>query len=134
MCEYFATIGLNLSKKFTANQLSNFKIYTAVSLQIFILLGIVENEVACVIDNIKTNPAPGPDGIPPKFIKMVIIVLVPVLTKLYNKCLEEKCFPDDFKISNVIPILKQLHPKNWVISAYISFKYSIYSLKYLKKY
>ena len=66
------------------------------------LLDIVESEVASAIDNIKTNSAPGPDGIPPKFIKMAKIVLVPVFTKLYNKCLEEECFPDDFKLSHVI--------------------------------
>ena len=64
MCEYFATIGLNLSKKFTTNQLSNFKSYTAASLQSFMQLDIVENEVACAIDNIKTNSAPGPDSLP----------------------------------------------------------------------
>ena len=33
MCKYFSTIGLNLSKKFTANQLSSFKIYIEASLQ-----------------------------------------------------------------------------------------------------
>ena len=116
MSEYFATIGLNLSKKFTTNQLSNFKIYTAASLQSFMLLDIVENEVARAIDNIKTNSAPGSDGIPTKFIKMTKVVLVSVLTKLYNKCLKEECFPDDFKISHAIPIPKTADPKNWVIS------------------
>ena len=60
--------------------------------------------VARAINNIKTNSAPGPDGIPPKFIKMAKAVLVPVLTKLYNKCLKEKCFMDDFKLSHIIPI------------------------------
>ena len=68
------------------------------------LLDIAENEVACAIDNVKTNSAPGPDGIPPKFIKMSKVILVPVLTKLYNKCLEEECFAYDFKLSHVIPI------------------------------
>ena len=97
--KYFATIGLNLSEKLTKNQLSNFKIYTAASLQSLMLLDFVENEVACAIDNIKTNSAPGPDYIPPKFIKMAKVVLAPVLTKLYNKCLKEECFPDDFKLS-----------------------------------
>ena len=47
------------------------------------LLDIVESEVARAIDNIKTNSAPGPDGIPPKFIKIAKVVLVPVFTKLY---------------------------------------------------
>ena len=103
MFEYFVTIGLNLSKKFTINQLSNFKIYTAASLQSFVLLDIVESEVARAIDNIKTNSS-GPNRIPPKFIEMAKVVLVPILTKLYNKCLEEECFPNDFKLSHVIPI------------------------------
>ena len=53
MFEYFVTIGLNLSKKFSTNQLSNFKIYTAASLQSFMLLDIVEGEVAHAINNIK---------------------------------------------------------------------------------
>ena len=75
------------------------------------LLDIVKSEVARSIDNIKTNSAAGPEGITPKFIKMAKVVLVPVLTKLYNKCLEEKCFPDDFKLSHVIPILKTAAPK-----------------------
>ena len=46
MCKYFNTIGLNLSKKFTTNQLSNFKNYTVAFLQSFMLLDIVESEVA----------------------------------------------------------------------------------------
>ena len=69
------------------------------------------NEVSCAIDNIKTKSAPGPDGIPPKLIKMAKAVLVPVLTKLYNKCLKEECFPDDFKLSHVILISKTAAPK-----------------------
>ena len=87
------------------------------------LLDIVEIEVACAIDNIKTNFAPGPDGIPPKFIEMTKIVLVSVLTKLYNKCLKEECFPDDLKLSYVIPIPKLAAPKEYPrFSAYISSK------------
>ena len=111
MCKYFATIGLNLSKNFATNQLSNFKIYTAASLQSLMLLDIVESEIARATKNIKTNSAPGPNGISPKFIKIAKVVLVPVLTKLYNKCLKEECFPDDFKLSHVIPIPKTAAPK-----------------------
>ena len=84
------------------------------------LLDIGESEVARAIDNTKTNSAPGPNGIPPKFIKMTKVVLVPVLTKLHNKCLEKECFPDDFKLSHVIPIHKTAAPKElddfWPIS------------------
>ena len=111
MCKYFATFGLNLSKKFTSNQLSNFKISTASSLQSFMLLDIVKREIARAIDNIKTNFAPGLDGISPKFIKMAKVVSVPVLAKLYNKCLKEECFPDNCKLSYLILIPKTAAPK-----------------------
>ena len=70
------------------------------------LLDIVEREIAHAIDNIKTNSALGPDGISPNFITMAKVVLVNVLSKLYNKCLKEECFPDNFKLNHVIPIPK----------------------------
>ena len=58
------------------------------------------------IDCIKTNSAPAPVGIPAKFIKMVKVFIVPVSTKLYNKCMKEECFSDDFQLIHVIPIPK----------------------------
>ena len=75
------------------------------------LLDIVENEVVRAINNIKTNFAPGPDGISPKFIKMAEVVLIPVRTILYNKGVKEERFPNDFKLSHVIPIPKTAAPK-----------------------
>ena len=53
----------------------------------------------------------GIDGISPKFVKMARVVLTPILTKLYNKCLQQECFPDEFKVGQVIPIPKTLTPK-----------------------
>ena len=46
------------------------------------------------------------DGISPKFVKMARVALAPILTKLYNKCLQQECFPDEFKVGEVIPIPK----------------------------
>ena len=42
---------------------------------------------------------------------MAKVVLVPFLTKLCNKCLIEECFPDDFKLSHVIPIPNTAAPR-----------------------
>ena len=75
------------------------------------LLDIVENKVVCAIDNIKTNSAPTPVGIPPKFINMAKVILALVLTKLYNKCLKEECSLENFKLSHVIPIPTTAAPK-----------------------
>ena len=52
------------------------------------------------------NSASGPNGIVPKFIKMAKVVLVLVFTKLYNECLVEECFLDNFTLSHVISIPK----------------------------
>ena len=30
--------------------------------------------------------------------KMAKVALDPMLTELYNKCLQQECFPDDFKV------------------------------------
>ena len=43
---------------------------------------------------------------------MAKVVLVFVLTKLYNQYLKEECFPDDFNLSHVIPIPKTATPKD----------------------
>ena len=39
------------------------------------------------------------------------VALAPILTKLYNKCLQQECFFDEFKVGQVIPIPKTLTPK-----------------------
>ena len=70
-----------------------------------------ESKVSLAIIDVKSNSAPGIDGISPKFIKMAKVALAPILTKLYNKCLQQECFPDDFKVGQVIPIPKTLAPK-----------------------
>ena len=43
--------------------------------------------------------------------KMAKVALAPIFTKSYNKCLQQKCFPDNFKVGLVIPIPKTLAPK-----------------------
>ena len=41
------------------------------------------------INNIKTQSAPGLDGISPKFMKLSKVVLTTFLTKLFNKCISQ---------------------------------------------
>ena len=80
------------------------------------LQNIVENEVTCIIDNIKTNSALKHDGTPSKCIMMAKAVLVPFLTKIYDKCLKEECFRMILRSAMLFRFLKQLHPKDWAIS------------------
>ena len=64
------------------------------------------------IDNIKTNSAHGINGIPSKFVKMAKCVHVS-FTKLFNICIKEEIFSEEFKIAYVIPITKVSTPKTF---------------------
>ena len=83
-------------------------------MQSFTLHEITESEVSLATSDVKSNSAPGINGISPKFVKMARVVLTPILTKLYIKCLQQECFPDEFKVGQVIPIPKTLTPKELV--------------------
>ena len=50
--------------------------------------------------------APGSDGIPPRFVKLAKTILIPLLTKIFNKCIQHEVFPNAFKTAQVIPIPK----------------------------
>ena len=68
---------------------------------------ISEQDVRDVIKNIKVNKAAGPDGISPRMIKMAGDLIVPSLTKLFNKSLQFKQYPSEWKQASVIPIHKK---------------------------
>ena len=110
MCEYFAKVGSNLSKNNPSN-ISELKIFSKSIMQSFRLHEFTESAVSLAINDVKCNTAPGMNGISPKFVKMAIVALAPILTKLYNKCLQQECFPDEFKVGQVILIPKTLAPK-----------------------
>ena len=48
----------------------------------------------------------GIDKTPPKIVKWGAPVLIPVLTKLFNKCILGGIYPDSLKIARVKPIFK----------------------------
>ena len=110
MCEYFAKLGSNLSKNNPSN-IFKLKIFSKSIMQSFTLHEFTESKVSLAINHVKCNTAPGMDGISPKFVKMARVALAPILTKLYNKCLQQECFPDEFKVGQVITIPKTLAPK-----------------------
>lgn len=54
---------------------------------------IEENEIMSVINNLECQKGPGPDGIPPTFIKNCRHNLVKPLHFIYNLSLSKCCFP-----------------------------------------
>ena len=59
-----------------------------------------------MIDALEEGKGLGVDKTPPKIVKWGKPVLIPVLTKLYNKCLLGGIYPDSLKVARVKPIFK----------------------------
>ena len=111
-CEYFANIGANMSKKLPFSNSSSFKIHSKSCMKSFLLEEITLEKINFYIDNLKSNSSPGIDDLPPKFIKLAKCILSPHLVILFNKCIKQEIFPNDFKLAYVIPIPKTLSPKS----------------------
>ena len=52
------------------------------------------------------------NDIPTKFIKLCELVLAPILTHLFNICINEASYPDCFKIAQITPIYKSADQTN----------------------
>ena len=65
----------------------------------FVLHTIPESKVGKLIEELEEGKGAGVYKIPPKLIKWGAHVLIPVLTKLFNKCLLGGIYPDGLKIA-----------------------------------
>ena len=61
-----------------------------------------------VITNLDASKASGPDYIPVVVLKNCEPKLSYIIAKPFNKCLKESCFPDCWKVSSVVPVLKNV--------------------------
>ena len=61
-----------------------------------------------VITNLDSSKTSGPDCIPVVVLKNCEPELSYILAKLFNKCLKESYFPDCWKVSSVVPVLKNV--------------------------
>ena len=60
------------------------------------------------IMNLDLSKASGPDCIPVVVLKNCELEFSYILAELFNKCLEESCFPDCWKVSSVVPVFKNV--------------------------
>ena len=67
---------------------------------------IPESRVGNCIKELDEGKGVGVDKIPPKILKWGAHVLIPILTRLFNKCLLGGIYPDSLKIARVKPIFK----------------------------
>ena len=61
-----------------------------------------------VIMNLDLSKASGPDCISVVVLKNYEPELSSILAELFHKCLKESCFPDCWKVSSVVPVLKNI--------------------------
>ena len=64
------------------------------------------DELLKLIRNLKTNKAPGSDGINNYFIKKTQHILAPILADLFNECMSKGYFPSALKIASIVPLHK----------------------------
>ena len=67
---------------------------------------IMESEIGRLIQELDTNKSVGVDEIPPKVLKWGAKIFIPLLTKLFNMCINEGIYPDSLKLARVIPVFK----------------------------
>ena len=69
-------------------------------------LNITPSEVTKFIRKLEPSKAAGPDQIPVVVLKHLAPELAPILSKLFNRCIKQSCFPLSWKHSSVCPVFK----------------------------
>ena len=58
------------------------------------------------LNSLVVSKATGPDGLPARILKLAAPMIAGSLFILFNACLTESVFPDDWKLANVHPVFK----------------------------
>ena len=74
-------------------------------------LKIEEKDIIKETQKLKPNKSPGPDGIHPKFIKNIGETIAEPLAIIFNKSLELKCIPNQWKQARICAIFKKGNKK-----------------------
>ena len=103
--QYFIDVGPSLANRIDSNR--HFRDYLRTpSVNQLALRSIDENKISQVIEHLKNKSSSGVDGISNNLIKMARCELVKPLTKIINQMLHTGIFPEQLKISKVLPLHK----------------------------
>ena len=75
-------------------------------------ISCTQEEVQKLLASQKLNTASGPDGISSHMLRGTADAIAPTLTTIFNESLSQLRVPDEWKISNVTPILKSGDPSS----------------------
>jgi len=102
-----------VNQKFTSssipNSQNNFQFVPNSSNNSFSFRNVSNDEVFSAINKIKSN-AIGYDGISTRFLKLILPVILPIITHLFNFILTTGSFPMAWKIAKIIPKQKKSNP------------------------
>jgi hypothetical protein len=68
-------------------------------------------ELVLAVCSLNNNSADGYDRIPARFIKEMFPMICETLLAYFNDCLDKRIFPEDLKISRIVPIFKDSDKK-----------------------
>ena len=104
--EYFISIGPSLANKIDKN--NNFRKYLRNASESRLYFEpITEHKTMKIIENLKNKTSSGIDGISNQLLKSAKNVLVKPITTIVNQMIVTGIFPDNLKISKVIPLYKE---------------------------
>jgi len=96
---YYTSTGAKTFSKSLSNHQKHFKYK-------FQFTAVCENDIARCLLKIKSN-AVGRDGLPLKFLKLILPYILAPLTHLVNHCFTTSTFPHGWKLAKVIPVQKK---------------------------
>ena len=97
---YFATV-------FTADSNEALPVFPKRSVDVLDSVEFEEEAILDILKNLKVDKAPGPDGIQPRVLSELKSGLVTPLRLIFEKSLEEKYVPKDWKEATIVPIFKK---------------------------
>lgn len=103
--KFFCSIGNNTTRPTSSD--NSFLSHIPRVKNSFFLKPFSEFDVKRFIKELISSKSVRPDDPPIKFIKIACEVIAPVLTKLFNLCMEKCCFPENLKEACVIPVFKK---------------------------
>ena len=105
---YFTTIGSKLSKTISIpnNNVNNLINDDTIS-DSFFLCALTPADVKKYILQLKPNKATKSNSVPTIIIKKTVNIISPIISQIFNKCIEESVFPDSLKSAEVRPIYKK---------------------------
>lgn len=105
-CNFFSNIGPNLARNIPNTNVSPKSFLPGEFLSSIFIETVSEAEVITIAKNFQSGKATGYDNIPISTIKSTIDIIAKPLTHIINMSFKYGIFPDQLKISRVVPLFK----------------------------